>query len=240
MTNTAPYVHVPHYPDYEQVRAFLRVVVGYSRKLVLSMRNNIYAHRGTPQENQDWSEPDIWIPELLTGEEQKLALRLWKELNGTINPRHLSGIWLLCVPEGYGLVIPDASDRLQITERGEDFLNRPFGETVKQLDYSEGLLYVLGLVAEKGPGKRADFLTQYGNFLAQYSDVRSLSVVKSNWYARMQNMVSRGLIERSGMNYQISNQGLEYLDNVQMVIELSPVEAAAPEPLRDIRNLSFG
>src|SRR6266496_930122 len=100
----------------------------------------------------------------------------------------MTGLWLLCVPEGYGLFQPDARDYLHVTERGQDFIETLFGETVKEIDYAEGLLYLLGLVAENGPGKRADFLTQFGGFLTQYSDIRSLNVVKSYWYDRMQNM----------------------------------------------------
>jgi len=189
--NSEPYVRVPFFPDYEEVRTFLRIIEGYPRKLFSSMRNRIYEHRGTPQDAQDWTEPGSWIAALLTGEERKLAERLWVESKGIVNPRYLMGSWLLCTQEGCSLLQTDSHDRLQITDAGRDFMDNPLGETVKQIDYAEGLLHLLEMVSENGPGKRSDFIDHYGVFLAQYSDIRSLSVIKSNWYARMQNMVKR-------------------------------------------------
>lgn len=235
--NSEPYVRVPFFPDYEEARTFLRLIEGYPRRLFLSMRNRIYAHRGTPQDTQDWTEPSSWIAALLTGEERKLAERLWVESKGIVNPRYLMGAWLLCTQEDYLLLQTDSHDRIQITDAGRDFMDNPLGDTVKQIDYAEGLLHLLEIVSENGPGKRSDFIDHYSSFLAQYSDLRSPSVIKSNWYARMQNLVKRKLIERSGLTYQISATGLEYLEAVSHLLDASTASSGMPDPLRDIRRL---
>lgn len=237
--NNIPYIHIPHYPDYAQVRLFLQLSEGVSRKLMWAMRYTLEDLRGTPQATQDWSEPDVWIPNLLKGEQAELAFHLWNGSNHTVYPNALRGIWLLCVNEGYGLLQSDTQDILRVTEAGKDFIANLLGETEKRLDFSEGLSYLLGLVAEKGPGKRSDFLGKFETFITQYSDIKSTNVVKSYWHSRIQNLVARGLVERSGVTYQISGAGLAYLETVP-TIEV-PIEVAsspnAPEPLRDIRRL---
>ncbi len=235
--NATPFPHIPHYPDYAEVRAFLQLMDGYSRKLLRSMWKIIYEQRGTPQENHNWTEPDVWIPELLVGEESMLALRIWQGSNHVVNPRYINEIWMLSVDDRYGLLGTDANDYLRITEAGHDFIAHPFGETEKLLDFAEGLLYLLGVVSENGPGKRSDFLGQFETFITQYTDIKSTNVVQSYWYARMQNLVARGLVERSGMIYQISGAGLSYLETVPAIETPETVAPTVLEPLRDIRRL---
>ncbi|MDX2137628.1 MAG: restriction endonuclease [Chloroflexota bacterium] len=231
-----PYPHIPHYPEYSEVRAFLQLVNGATRKLVLSLRNKVDERRGTPQATQDWSDPDTWIPTLLSGDERKLAEHLWHGSSRQINPRYLLGTWLLTTSKTYQLLKADHKDILHITETGQDFLQQEYGATTQYIDYHEGLLHLLEIVSEKGPGKRADFLPDFATFLSQYSAVRSSNTVQTSWYGRMQNMVSRGLIERSGSVYQISVQGLEYLERVQDTLQSSTV-ITRTESMRDIRRL---
>jgi len=45
------------------------------------------------------------------------------------------------------------------------------------------------------------------------------------------------LIERSGLSYQISAAGLEYLEAVTHLLDTSTAASGTPEPLRDIRRL---
>src|SRR5262249_19110156 len=127
-----PNVHVPHYPTYRSARVFLRLIDGRSRRLLSSMRENIYSQVGTPQETRDWSQPDEWIPTILLGEERELAQHLWHESDALVNPRHLTGLWLLC--SSYELIVADGRELLHITSTGQNFVEEPFGDTVRQLD----------------------------------------------------------------------------------------------------------
>jgi restriction system protein len=40
---------------------------------VISMRNAIFDQTGTPQNLVDWSDPDVWINERLSGDKAALA-----------------------------------------------------------------------------------------------------------------------------------------------------------------------
>src|SRR5690606_29527524 len=203
-------VHVPHFPQYDQARSFLQAMDGQSQRVFFAMRETVYANKGTPQETQDWTRPEQWILEVLQGEERELAFRLWRMSDGRVNPRHVTGLWLLC--SAYELLRSDAYDTLHLTELGEDFINNPLGEAVQHIDYSEGLLNLLLITAEHGPGKRSDLMPVYGEFLERYSNYRSQSVINHAWYQRMRNLLERGLISRSGVTYEVTHDGLSYLE----------------------------
>lgn len=230
---TTPNVHVPHYPDYTSARAFLRLMDGRSRRTLASMRDSIYENVGTPQETRDWSQPEQWIPEILQGEERSLAEYLWQSSEGKVNPRHLTGLWLFC--SSYELFMPDHQDKLHITSRGQDFLSEPLGEVVQQIDYSEGLLQLLAIVSEHSPSKRSDLLPHFAEFLAQYSRVRSQSAISSRWYDRISNLVERNLVTRQGVFYQISKDGLAYLDRVATLLKEG--EDGTTTATKDLRRL---
>lgn len=235
MTNIElPNTHVPHYPLYSIERDFIRILNGQSRRVLLSMREQIWKHVGTPQENQDWSNPDEWIPLRLKGEECNLAQMLWEASEQKINPRHIVGEWLLC--SSYGLLEYDSHERFYVTDMGQNFLDNPFGETERQIDYSEGLLHLLASVAEHGPAKRAELLPYFTSFLETYSQVRSQASIGSYWYSRISNLVDRGLVQRSGVTYQITSNGLAYLESIAPLIE-SKEGDSVEEPLNDIRKL---
>lgn len=233
-TQQTPNIRVPHFPRYDQARSFLKAMDGQSQRVFFSMRDSIHIYMGTPQENQDWSNPDRWIPELLQGNERELAFRLWQMSEGQVNPRHVTGLWLLC--SSYELLRPDAYDNLHLTEFGEDFIDNPLGETVQYIDYSEGLLNLLLITAEHGPGKRSDLVPIYREFLERYSNYRSQNVIYSAWYQRTCNLVARGLISRSGVTYEVTHDGLSYLEQVGSLIEQTGREPVT-RPQNEIRRL---
>lgn len=229
-----PNPHIVHYPLYSVVRNFLRIANGELRRLVFSMRATLWEHRGTPQETRDWSNPAEWIPQLLSGDEQILAQRFWEESEGRLNPRHISQVWQLC--SHYGLLDTDEYDVLHVTDRGYDFLNNLRGETVQEIDYSEGLLHVLKIIAENGPGKRADLLPRFADFLVKYSTSRSQTVIETAWSFRTRNLTERGLVTRSGITYEITDNGLDHLEQVADLLD-SGETAALPSPGHDIGKL---
>jgi restriction system protein len=229
-----PNPHVPLYPTNEQARHFVRLMDGQSQRLFFSMRDNVTANIGTPQETQDWSNPDEWIPHILAGDEQALAFHLWHGSEGVINPRHLTGMWLFC--SRYGLLATDQNDRLHITEAGQDFIDQPLGAAAQHIDYSEGLLNLLLIISEHGPGKRSDFVPVYSEFLERYSDYRSPRAQQSAWYYRVRNLHARELVSRSGVTYEITQAGLAYLEQVGRLLEHTGREPVTG-PQTEIRRL---
>lgn len=87
-------VITPLFPTYAQVKAMMKAVSGYSLKAVRNMITAIHEQTGTPQKPVDWSEPDLWISERLTGEDADIARRIWDTNNHILNPRHSYGCYL--------------------------------------------------------------------------------------------------------------------------------------------------
>ena len=54
----------------------------------------VWEQTGTPQSPVDWSDPDKWISERLTGDLQALAHKIWKGSSKTLNPRYLYDSYL--------------------------------------------------------------------------------------------------------------------------------------------------
>jgi restriction system protein len=54
----------------------------------------VWEQTGTPQSPVDWSDPDKWICERLTGDLQALAHKIWKGSSKTLNPRYLYDSYL--------------------------------------------------------------------------------------------------------------------------------------------------
>ena len=110
---------VPHYPLYARVRDVLPVWDGAPRGAITGMRAAIWEHGGTPQSQVDWSDPDQWIEDRLDGEAREWARRTWQGTEKRVNPRYITGHWLLV--SNFRLLEPDASDRLGLSadEEGE-------------------------------------------------------------------------------------------------------------------------
>jgi restriction system protein len=233
-TDYVPDPHVPLYPTNAQVRCFVALMDSRSQRTFYSLRERIRVHIGTPQETQDWTQPDEWIPHILDGEEQALAFHLWQGSEGVVNPRHLTGVWLLC--SQYTLLEADTDDILHTTEAGQNFVDEPYGKTVQHVDYSEGLLNLLLIVAEHGPGKRSDFVPVYSEFLERYSNYRSPRALSSAWYYRIRNLHDRGLVVRSGVTYEITQEGLTYLEQVGALLAHAGREPVTG-PQTEIRRL---
>lgn len=230
-----PNVHIPHFPVYDTVRVFLSLIEGTTRRTLLNMRQTLLEYRGTPKDSRDWSNPSVWIPQMLYADERELAQRLWSQSGGELNPRHLLGIWLLC--SSYELLEPDRADVLRITSRGHDFLENEAGDAVQFIDYSEGLLALLAIVAERGPGRRADLLPHFAEFLMTYSRRQAPSVMNSTWQGRIVNLVERGLIRRDGLIYTIERKGLAYLELAETGVRLGTVSMQMPRALNELLRL---
>ena len=153
-------VRTPHFPLYSTVRQMLRILPGVPRATLKSMMRVIDEQTGTPQNPVDWSNPDTWISERLSGPEAGPALRIWVETGRTVNPRHLSGRYFFT--NRYELLVADAAGVYQRSARGQAFLDDD-AAVVRELDEAEGLPQLLGILATKTRAKRGDLLTEWGS-----------------------------------------------------------------------------
>lgn len=202
-------VRTPLFPKYGQAAAFMRATTGVAPKLVRGMITALQDQRGTPQDQVDWSNPDEWIPERLTGVYADLALKIWRTDGGVLNPRHCYGCWMFV----NNFELTDGGDVWQPSEKGRRFLSSDQA-TLKELDDLEGIIFLLELLTGKEQARRADILPDWMDFLHQYSRFSSESTGKSALYARVANMIDRGLVQRDGMSYQITDRGVEWLSAV--------------------------
>jgi len=70
--------------------AFLRIAEGLDVDTLRAVKKQLYAQRGTQQDPVDWSDPDRWLSERLSGKELQMALELWNKSGKFLNPRYLS------------------------------------------------------------------------------------------------------------------------------------------------------
>lgn len=202
-------VRVPHYPIHRWVEAALPLFEGVRASVVTGMQGSIARQRGKPQANKDWSDPDVWIDEVLDGEEAAFARRLWTETSRLVNPRHLLGTWRLV--RLYDLIDETPSGVLGVTDQGRDFVASPKGATVREIDDREGLLELLSLVSELGQARRSDLLDPWRDYLADVSNFSADSSTSAALADRMRNLFERGYVDRSGHAYSATPDGLAWL-----------------------------
>ncbi len=200
-------VRTPIFPLYSEVRKLLPIFEGVPKALVTSMIQAIWEQTGTPQNPVDWTDPDKWIEERLSGEHAGLARRIWLESGRTVNPRHIYGAYLFI--NQFALAVPDPSGRYRISQEGDRFLAED-PEVVRRLDDLEGLLELLRILSTKDRARRADLIPEWGAFLEQYSRYGTSSTIKDTLRRRVLNLVERGLVARDGNTYWATPRGLEY------------------------------
>ena len=106
----------PGIPVYPKARHFLRVIDDTQCALYRRTYDAIWAQYSSLQEQVDWTKPDAWITERLSGKEQSLARRIWRESKQELNPRYLRGCLYLTTK--HDLLVRDERDVLRVSERG--------------------------------------------------------------------------------------------------------------------------
>lgn len=201
-------VQTPLFQTYSDVRKLMKVLAGTTKKSeFLQCLKSIWDQTGTPQKPVDWSNPDEWIPQRLTGSDESLAMRIWDKSQKSLNPRHIYGAYLFL--NSFELLKADATGVLQTTERGKLF-EAEDPATVRKLDEAEGLPKLLAILAAHSPAKRGDLLEEWGEFLLTHSKYGTPSTIKDTLSRRTLNLVERGYIDREGNTYTITDKGIAY------------------------------
>ena len=149
--------------------------------------------------------------ERLTGEDLALAEAIWSKSGGEVNPRHTTGHWFLC--HKYGL-LKEVGGRLNLTERGQSFLDYEGGEVEVDIDEQEGVTKILSLLAVNGPTRASGVLDEWSEYLERHSGFGTPSTRRDTLSRRIRNLVSRGLVSRKGTIYTATESGLAYLERL--------------------------
>lgn len=210
MTAEKGQVRVLWLPLYSQVRALLVALDGWPRRAFFTMRQTILAGIGTPQHPRNWTEPDTWIPEVLSGQERELAERMWRSLDHVLNPRYTDEPYFTL--NSYELAVTDDAGVYRLTSDGRRFVDDD-QEIVRRLDESEGVLKLLEILVRSRSARIADLLPEWDEHLRRCSRRLAPSVVADTLRSRLLNLSSRdrGLVERQGYTYVVSHSGLAYL-----------------------------
>lgn len=197
----------PDLPTYEIGRRFLKVIDGVQNTNYRAMVKDIYEHIRNPKDPANWKDPEEWIPQRLAGPSHELALHLWRKSGQKVNPRHTFGPFNHCKIHQF---LSLQNDVLTITERGRKFVD--FDEKLlASIDDYDGLLLILAEVAAKGPARRRDFEDRYTEFCRTSTTYAADSSIISSLIYRLNNLVDRRLISKSGHSYQVTHMGLDYL-----------------------------
>lgn len=203
-------VKTPLFPDYDKTVAFLKVLEGKPVESYRSLWATIWSLTGTPQNPVDWQNPDEWIEERLNGEDRQLAMLIWKDTNGLVNPRHTQGSVFLI--NNYDLVDVE-SDVFKFTARTKEFVKSEDNPVAREIDQSEGCIFLLDAVSLHKSGKRSTFLDAWKEYLESNSNYRQISVIQDSMRRRLRNMTKRGYVSREGNTYSITSKGTAYLDS---------------------------
>lgn len=203
-------IRTPLFPTYSRSRALIRFLNDKESDLFSRMWTAIWELRGTPQENVNWKNPEIWIPERLADKSQEMdfALDIWRSTSGLVNPRYVRGIQFLM--NNHNLI--ETSDGLfKITPRGSEFCANDENSTVREIDHDEGCDYVLYLSSIKKNSSVKAFHDDWADYSVKYSNNRKESVFKDSLRRRLLNLIDRNLVFRDGIRYNITPKGQEYL-----------------------------
>jgi restriction system protein len=200
-------IRTPLFPPYSWVRSIIRVWDGVPKATIMSMINAIQDQTGTPQSALDWSDPDTWIRERLTGKDAELAKRIWEYGGKIVNPRYTYGSYLFI--KNFDLLEPDAQGDYHLTTRGKQFLEND-SQLIKEIDDEEGILELIHILATKGEAKRSDLIPDWKEFLKNYSKYGTTSTIKDTLRRRLVNLIDRDLVKREGNVYSLTPKGLEY------------------------------
>lgn len=224
MTERVYKVRAPLFPTYSEVRRLLNLFDGVSADDVRSLIRAIWDQTGTPQNPVDWSAPDTWIPERLSGQEAQLAQRIWIESSKLVNPRHMYGSYLFI--NSYDLLLPDSAGLYRLTPKGAGFIKEDDG-VIREIDELEGIPHLLSLLATKTKPKRSDLLPEWEDFLRSNSKYGTDSTIRDTLRRRLANLLDRGLVIREGNAYTITDAGTGYVNSSM------PAEA---DPKRQVRE----
>jgi restriction system protein len=200
-------VQAPLYPLFSDVAHAIRLLDGEPVQRVRDLINAMTAQMGTPQNPVDWSDPDIWINERLSGELRALAIKIWIGSHKALNPRYLYGCYLFI--NRLHLLDRDTG-KYRINARGRSFLAGDEG-ILRELDAGEGIPKLLSLVAERSPCKRGDILPAWSDYLKAVSQFSTPINFADTLRRRLLGLAERRLISREGNVYSITDAGLRWL-----------------------------
>jgi restriction system protein len=211
MTEKQFKITIPVMPLYSNVKSIIKIWDNIRKEDINNTVKTMMGQLGTIEKPVDWSDPDEWIKERLTGEEALIASRIWNESKKTINPRYMYGLYNFV--NTHKLLIVDENGIFHLSKKGFNFLsNMP--ETVQEIDNKEGILDLLNILSVKKSAKIRDLLPDWNEFLRQFFKYGKAQTSQEMLRSRLYNLIERGYVNKDRGKYSISFTGLEYNKSV--------------------------
>ncbi len=205
-------VRTPLLPPFENIRLLLPIWEGRTRSTISAYFRTITELRGTPQDPVDWTDPDDWIETRMKGADRELAQAIWNGTNKQVSPRYTYGAWLFA--NVHNLISEEPNAPIALTERGRAFIDEPDGSVTRAIEEVEGLPRLLSIVAEQGPARSGELMPEWAEYLARHSKFGTDSTRRDTLRRRLNELVSRGWVSRSGVLYAVTESGLAHLSEV--------------------------
>jgi restriction system protein len=204
-------ITIPIMPLYSQVKSVLKIWDNTPKDSINSTIKAIKNQIGTLENPVDWSDPDLWIPERLSGDEAKIALNLWNESQKSFNPRYMYRLYLFV--NTHALLQTDDQEIYHISKKGSSFLSKEI-RIIQEIDNKEGILDLLNILTVKKIGKIRDLLPDWDEFLREsfrFGEARSSQEMLRS---RLYNLIERGYVVKEKGNYSLTQNGFDYLNNI--------------------------
>jgi len=196
-------------PLYSQVRSVLTIWDNIPKDAINSTIKSIKNQIGTFENPVDWSNPDQWIPERLSGDEAKIAMKLWKESQNSFNPRYMYRLYLFV--NTHALLSSDNQGIYHISKKGSSFLTNDI-HVIQEIDNKEGVLDLLNILTLKKSGKTRDLLPDWDEFLREFFRFGEAKSSQEMLRSRLYNLIERGFVRKEKSNYSITQSGLEFIN----------------------------
>jgi restriction system protein len=204
-------ITIPTMPLYSNLKSVLKIWNNIRKESINSTNKTILSQLGTIENPVDWSNPDQWINERLSGEEAIIALKVWNDSKKTINPRYM--IRLYNFLNTHVLLELDNQGIYHLGKKGNSFLlDDP--QVVQEVDNREGILDLLNILSLKKSAKIRDLLPEWDAFLRDFFKYGKAQTSQEMLRTRLNNLIERKLVNKERAVYSITPTGLDYIKNI--------------------------
>lgn len=204
-------ITIPGMPLYSNIKYIVKIWNNLRKEDINNTIKTIFGQLGTVETPVDWSDPDKWIKERLTGEEANIASRIWNESDNAINPRYVYGLYNFV--NTHKLLIVNDNGIFHINKRGQDFLNNN-PQIIQEIDNKEGIIDLLNILSVKKSVKTRDLLPDWDEFLREFFKYGKAQTHQEMLRSRLNNLIERRYVSKERGKYSITVSGLEYINSI--------------------------
>jgi len=204
-------ITIPTMPLYSNLKSILKIWDNTRKESINITNKTILSQLGTIENPVDWSNPDQWINERLSGEEAIIALKVWNDSKKTINPRYMVRLYNFI--NTHALLELDKQGIYHLGKKGNSFLLND-SHVIQEVDNREGILVLLNILSLKKSAKLRDLLPEWDAFIRDFFRYGKAQTSQEMLRTRLINLIERKLVSKERAVYSITPAGLDYIKNL--------------------------